>query len=201
MSLDRGELSLVNVGGSEIPAFGLARVTGTRFDDEERVLRLEVALPDTEFGEMLVVNGEIPIGAEKFGRGTARFPAVVAYDTSDGTPAAGDVWGVVPSSTGKLKLSFVEGFDVLGTVSGETGLAVVRPQPMQLMVGKTGSSTINKGSSGTVKVYRWTSTVGSEVDTTEEIQGFNRYADVESAKWVKFVRAGKHFHLIDAECT
>jgi hypothetical protein len=198
--IDADELSLVNVGASEIPSFGLARVTGIRFDDESRVMRYEVALPDEEFGQMLVVNGELPIGSDKFGRGTARFPAVVAYDTADGDPAAGDVWGVVPSSTGKLKLSFVEGFDVLGNPVDETlGLVVVRPQPLQLFVGKT-AGAITKDDSGDVNVHRWTGTPGSEVDLSITASVFVRFGDIGSTKWLKFGRTGKHFHAITGEC-
>lgn len=82
-------LPVLNSSGETVPAFALMRVTGVDTSSGSLI----VGKPNADNQTNLLVNGpcEIPSGLQ--GIGMWGVPAVVCYDTGDGTPVAGDEWG------------------------------------------------------------------------------------------------------------
>lgn len=73
-----------------------------------------------------------------------------------------------------------------------------RVPDFRVILGKTDAAH-NKGSAGTVSIYSG-ATQGSETDTTNNVTVYNRFADVESGKWVLVIRVGNGWEMIAAEC-
>lgn len=88
-----------------------------------------------------------------------------------------------PGSTGASKVCLV----VLGVNDDR-----------QIILGKTDASHA-KGASGTISVYEG-ATKGSETDTTRNVSAWNRFADLDSGKWVWCVWNGSGYDLIAGEC-
>lgn len=77
--------------------------------------------------------------------------------------------------------------------SGATG-ALTLPTPL---LGKTDAAH-NKGASGTISIY--SGTPGAETDTGENVTAFNKFADLESGKWVWVELYGLNYYLTAGEC-
>ena len=58
---------------------------------------------------------------------------------------------------------------------------------------------ISKGSTGTVSLYAGTDK-GSETDTTNDVEAYNRFGDIEADKWVfvEFINGG--WEIYQGEC-
>ena len=95
-----------NTSGEAIPAFAVMRVTGVT--DEV----LQVAKPNAASDTKAVVNGPTPIPIAGFGNATYDSPFFVLYETADGTPTFGDMWGT-ESGSWKLRAAN-DGFCALG---------------------------------------------------------------------------------------
>ena len=95
-----------NNSGEEIPAFAVMRVTGVT--DEV----LQVAKPNAASDTKAAVNGPTPIPIGGHGNATYDSPFFVLYDTGDGTPTFGDMWGT-ESGSWKLRAAN-DGFCALG---------------------------------------------------------------------------------------
>lgn len=67
-----------------------------------------------------------------------------------------------------------------------------------VLLGKT-DAAIDKGDSGTVSLYSG-STKGSETDTGENVEAYNRFADLDSGVWVHVTFVGTDYELSAAEC-
>lgn len=67
----------------------------------------------------------------------------------------------------------------------------------RILLGKTDASHA-AGASGTISVYDGTK--GSESDTTRNITAWNRFADIDSGKWVLCAWVWNGYELIAAEC-
>lgn len=90
-----------NESGEEIPAWGIMLVTGTERLTNNRIALTvdQIAIPPTTAGrQYLLINGATPIGLTgdaRYGHGTdPRVSEWIGYDTADGTPAFGSMWGV-----------------------------------------------------------------------------------------------------------
>ena len=80
-------LPVTNSTGSAIPEFSLVRVTASSTAGV-----FTAAQPNADGGMVWATGpGEIPAGGT--GVATPDFPAYVAYDSGDGTPAVGETWG------------------------------------------------------------------------------------------------------------
>jgi len=112
---------LVNASGERAPACAVARVTG--YDANGNA---EFDLPDADDDPGVVVLDANTIFDGKFGQGTWNPRVVVAYDPADGTPAAGEEWGV-ESGSWKLKAART-GFRILGGAANGLVNAVRVPQ-------------------------------------------------------------------------
>jgi hypothetical protein len=104
----------VNVSGGPIPSFGVAVVAGV---DEDGNFGLDTPDADNDAGVIVLGAGAMP--EDGFGQGTFDPRVWVLYDERDGTPEAGEEWGV---KTGEYRLrEGYTGFRCLGGASG--GLA------------------------------------------------------------------------------
>ena len=65
-------------------------------------------------------------------------------------------------------------------------------------IGKT-DAAIDKDGSGTVSVYKGT-TKGSETDSGNDVEAYNRFGDIEAGKWVlvEFISGG--WEIYQGEC-
>lgn len=77
------------------------------------------------------------------------------------------------------------------------GVAGGQRDPRSHVLAKT-SAAWSKGSSQTVNVY--SGPHGSEVETSDRLIAWNRFADIASNKWVMLARVGSSWYVISAEC-
>lgn len=115
-------LPVKNGAASEVPAFGLVRVTSSAADGV-----VTVGQPNADGQQNLFVNGPAPIPVGALGAVSETFPAIAAYDTGDGTPAAAETWGA-KSGEWKLRKDY-EGFYVLGGAVRGTVNVTRKPPP------------------------------------------------------------------------
>lgn len=97
---------------------------------------------------------------------------VVAYDSSDGTPAAGENWG--PRSGTFLAKKNTGGFVVVKVVDSTKFWVLVRAEPM-IAVNGTIASDLAPDASGTLTVF--TGAPGSETTTSQTISSVRNSSD------------------------
>jgi hypothetical protein len=89
---------------------------------------------------------------------------------------------------------------IWGVTNGSAGLALVQPQPMLSLLGKT-DGLHGKFTRGTVSI--WSGPLGAEIDTGHDLSlVYNRYGEVPAGKWVRCVwnDQGNDWELVAAEC-
>lgn len=190
---------------NSIPAYGIALLNGTNTDTGTPMFK--VKQPDV-YGcqSNWLLNGGSVIPKSSFGWGQAVFGMgpcgevgfKAAYDSNDGTPAQGSMWG--PQSGTYLLKKNSGGFQVQGIYDSTNHIAMVVPAPMLSLIGKT-NAAIGKGASGVVNV--WTgSTIGSESANGQTVTAYNRYANVAITKWVRCAWNfdSSAWDLVAAEC-
>jgi hypothetical protein len=113
---------VINQDGTVAPPGALLRVTGLNADGS-----YAVGKPNADGQSRLLINSITPIDANG-GYGIAAYetPFPAAYDTADGTPAAGQGWGA-KSGEWKLRKDYA-GFVVQSTITTGT-VDVVRVSP------------------------------------------------------------------------
>lgn len=182
-----------NNAGEEIPAHAVVRISSTVTQDGRVIYQM--GKPNT-YGAYWAhrING--PTAVSSGGYGICRLNGLLAasYDTADGTPAIGEIWGPRNGSW-KLKKD-TPGFRVVST--GASGMVFVVHQPQQTVVGKTDAAH-NKATTGTVSIY-WSSSGGSLTDTNEDLSAYNRYGNVGASKFVTLNYNGWGWEIIAAEC-
>lgn len=107
---------------ADVPAYGVMEITGA--DVEAHLCTVATAAVATTGA--VVVNGPWPVNSGNFGRAAFGLiePIPALYDTADGTPAAGEMWG--PSRTTSWKLGKgLAGFRVLCLDPDTTGVVWV----------------------------------------------------------------------------
>lgn len=185
-----------NDSGETIPPYGIIKITNTV--KQNGIYLLKGEKPDAWGSQYShYVNGPAEVADGDEGRCyVPTSPVWAAYDTGD-TPAVGEPWG--PTS-GSWELSQdVGGFEVISSETDD-GKVLVIQRPMLTFVGKTDASH-SKSATGTISIYAG-STMGSESDTTVNKTGvYNRYADLDSGKWVtcRWVR-NDQWELVAGEC-
>jgi hypothetical protein len=143
-----------NVGGEEIPPFGLVEITGVEHNEVNQSL-LEVERPTQSSPPLIAINSWQPILKGGFGLVAVEGPVYVQYDTGD-TPALGEEWGAVEDSF--LATKGTSGLIVYGT----TAIGEAKSTPIMLAafpgtggsqwyVGKVITAAIDAESSGTVE--------------------------------------------------
>jgi len=143
-----------------------------------------------------LVNGPYNVDNTLFGNAASSFPAMAAYDSADGTPAFGELWG--PRSGTFLLKKNTPGFRVVGgTVSGDGNdeyangidtvahLVLVRPEPFLRFRGTT-TIAHNYQTSQSVNIFYGTG--GSYIDSTIDMANvYNDFADLAISKQVECV--------------
>ncbi len=104
-------IPLVNVSGDAIPSYGVVIATGM---DEDGNLEVDTPSADNETGAIILDAGAMQ--EDGYGQGSLANRTIVAYDERDGTPAAGEEWGV-KSGEYRLREGYY-GFRILGGASG-----------------------------------------------------------------------------------
>jgi hypothetical protein len=70
-----------------------------------------------------------------------------------------------------------------------------------IVIGKTDAAH-NKGATGTISVYKGSSSGGYTLtDTGENITAYNRFGNIASGRWVAVRRMIHGWEIISAECT
>lgn len=114
-------------GSLTIPAFGVVMVSDTQTISstaEYPILDVVRCDEDGGGGKLCLINGPEDIVYGKWGRAfSAAWPIAALYDTSDGTPTAGEDWGPGKDSF-KLRQD-IDGFITRGTATHITGVILV----------------------------------------------------------------------------
>lgn len=169
-------IGIYNDSGQTIPSFGCVLLKGGKGQKSDtgegpaQGICASVKRPDT-YGcqhNALIVdqawNGSSYGYADKtFGAAQIQPPFIAAYDSGDGTPAFGDMWG--PRSGTFLLKKNTGGFYVIGVYDSAKHYALVVPFPMRRVVVKnlTGSDIAKGATNGTVTIM--TGTPGAETSS------------------------------------
>lgn len=154
-----------NDNAGSIPPFGCVRVTGVVIVEAGRVV-VSVDQPNT-YGcqSNCLINGPVNVGTTSGSQwGTATRSGIITalYDSADGVPAFGDMWGP-QNGTWKLKKN-TGGFFCLGAPVDTTNhLALFSPAPMLSFRGQP-TTTVALGATSPVNVY--VGSFGSEFQPT-----------------------------------
>lgn len=105
-------IPIKNAHGEDIPPFGVCVPTGA-LDGTSGALIVTRASADND--PTCLVNGDTSVPSGGFGNGYYCRLVTVAYDTSDGTPAVGESWGVKAANW--LLRKDYRGFAVIGGAS------------------------------------------------------------------------------------
>lgn len=200
---DAGSVPIRNDSGSAVDRFGILGITGFLIDPATN-------LP--AFKNRPVLTGDAPVASDQ-----ERF-AILQQPCDAGAIADGLLVGLTP-----VRISVIDtSDDYCDLIAGDTtflesgpcgsdwivykqpgegivwGLVVHGVQGSQFVLGKT-SGAINKGSSGTVDLYRGT-TAGSEFNGATSVEAYNHFADVGDGKWVLCVYVQRNFRIVAAEC-
>jgi hypothetical protein len=168
-----------NDAGETIPAFAVMKITGTVTVDEAILWTVEK--PGTEFSRFYLVNGPDTVSTnDLYGTGSfVDLPDRVLYDSGDGTPAYGQVWGPYPSSW-KLR-RHMYGFRILGDPNTtDTHVRCTQHWVMDI-VGKA-DGAISLGSNGTVSVWKGDRSAASTANVSSCV---STYIATDSANKVR----------------
>jgi hypothetical protein len=190
-------ISYKNNSGETVPAYGVIKITGTS-QNAAGVYIFTGDKPDTWGSQYRhYVNGPIDIAD---GDGGVCYvptsPVWAKYDTGD-TPAVGEAWG--PTDDSWELSQHVGGFEIL-SAEPDDGKVLVIQRPLLWFIGKTDASH-NQGASGTISIWSG-ATVSSLSDTTvNKTSVYNRFADMETTKWVKCSwHKNDEWELVAGEC-
>lgn len=176
-----------NDSGETVPEWAVMRVTGMATSG---IICPTITKPDTTFSRLYMVNGPrlVPpytgYGQTGYGWGTFLLTETlrlldqfVFYNTSSGTPAAGESWGPKNGQWALEKDYY--GFGVLGcNITNRVGYertACIQSVP-ELIVGKIDDTNVSKNATCTVSV--WTTTFGA--DTGVNLTATNRVVALTS---------------------
>jgi hypothetical protein len=185
-----------NDSSETVPAYAVMKMTGTAVVNGAYIFKADK--PDTwgsQYSHYL--NG--PFDVEDGAYGTSYIPTCptwVKYDTG-ATPAVGEMWG--PKNDEWELFQHVGGFQVVSTDTDD-GKVLVIQRPMLWFIGKTDASHA-KAASGTISIWSG-GTISSLSDTTvNKTSVYNRFADLDSGKFVKCVwHKNDEFELDAGEC-
>ena len=164
-----GWVEFINNASSQIPAFGVIRITGVTVVEAGRVV-LAGAQSNT-YGAQYhhAINGPNPVNAGKYGMCSFSSPIPAYYDSADGTPAFGEKWGP-RDATWKLKKN-TGGFLVIGTTNETKHLALVVPDPFLDFRG-VADAAIAADAAGTVSIW-YRSGATAFTDSTVNVTALN----------------------------
>jgi len=168
---------------ADCPAFGVMLANGVN-GSAPRVLP-KTKQPDVYGCQAdFFVAGPSGIKHQTSGRAQKGPTYVVAYDSGDGTPAAGECWG--PRSGTNLLKKNTGGFIVLGVTDTTRHYVAVVSEQMLQFVGQT-LDAIGQGAAGRVTVYTGApGTPGSETSTGANVSNvYSRFYNIPAGMWVR----------------
>ena len=180
---------VVNYGTEDIPPFGIMRITGTTTVGDQSVVTVDKM--STEFQRFTLVNGAATIYADAedgsiFGTGyRCERPVLALYDSADGTPAIGQIWGP-RSGSWKLRRHHY-GYRIEETVNSGTQdffatTVMVTQHLVDHVKGKTDGAYAKAGTSGIVSVWEG----DNSADTTMNVTSVNTpYLNIASGAWCR----------------
>lgn len=185
-----------NDSGETIPAYAVMRITGTATIGTDTTV-YKVEKPNTTFSRWYLVNGPDTVSTSQL-YGTGSFCNIadrVLYDSGDGTPSQGQVWGPYPSQWSLKRQMY--GFRIEGGAdTNETTISCVQHYVTTGVLGKTDASHAKSGT-GTVSVWKGDHSADSGANISSV---YNSFAAVGSGKWVKVDWNSETPGLYAAEC-
>lgn len=170
---DYDAIGVKNGEATDCPAFGIMLTNGSVAKNDWFV---DIGKKPDVYGCQynFLVATQDGVKAGKFGGAQSGIGNryVLAYDNSDGTPAAGENWG--PRSATYLAKKNTGGFVVVKVVDSTNHWVLVRSEPM-LSVRGTIASDLAPDTAGTLTVY--TGAYGSEATTSQTIVGVRNASD------------------------
>lgn len=190
-------IGVYNTSGEEVPAFGIMRiVTALLLGDE---LVYEIGKQATELQRWMLVNGESPIGTSGESQyGTGYFldiPGRALYDSADGTPAYGQVWGPYPSSW-KLR-RHMYGFRILGDANTTDTHVRCDQHWVTHVFGKTNGAYSKGATNVALSVWKGDASADSTADVTS---AHIPYAAAGTGKWGEVVWHSETPRFTALEC-
>jgi hypothetical protein len=91
---EQRQLTIKNIGSEKAPPFGIMQVFGLSFDQDADRWKVEAGRPTEDNAKLFVINGATELEANEESSGTWDWPTWVLFDSADGTPGLGEVWGV-----------------------------------------------------------------------------------------------------------
>ena len=93
-AIEQRILVLKNTGEILAPPFGILQVFGMLFNESAGRWTVEVGQPTDDNAKLFVINGPTDLDIDQEGIGSWDWPGWVLFDSADGDPALGEVWGV-----------------------------------------------------------------------------------------------------------
>lgn len=143
-----------NLSRETIPPFAVVWIDGAGVRPDQSPY-LEARKPDWFGGQWLhFLNGPVSVEPEEFGACTSVFPAMAAFDSEDGEPSPGEMWG--PRADDWTLRKNAGGFRVVGRPITDDGIdrVLVIREPRLMLIGKT-LEEISEGAIGDVLVLEW----------------------------------------------
>lgn len=91
---DQRVLNIKNIGDQQVPPFGIMQVFGVSLDEVANQWKVQVKRPNEDNAKLFVINGPFALEPNEESTGTWDWPTWVLFDSADGTPGLGEVWGV-----------------------------------------------------------------------------------------------------------
>lgn len=181
---------------SECPGFGAVLISGIEQADNEQWV-LTGTRPDKITNVLIGFNSTTPIGNGEYGQLTLDVTAFAYYDTDDGTPEHGEMWGP-DADTWKIKKNGGSLWYVVGADS-ENELCMLARMGFAMWTGET-DAAVTSGTSGTISVTGG-GTIGSEDDSGDNQSAYLHGPDVSSGIRVNLKRTGPtNWEFFPTEC-
>lgn len=91
-------LPIKNVGSQKVPPFGIVQVAGKEYSEAGGQWVIQVRRPTEDNAKLFMINGSTDLKVDHESEGSWDWPQWVLYDSSDGSPGLGEVWGVAQDS-------------------------------------------------------------------------------------------------------
>lgn len=194
-------LWIKNDSGEAVPPHGVMAVTDSEFVSELDDVVLTINKPSTTFRRLYLPNGreEIPDG-EHWKIILSPRPRF-AYDSSWGTPAAGEAGGPKPGSW-LLWKNYPAICDVRGIRDATNKILLGTLEPINHAIGKT-TGAVTGGTSSTTS-YRFYTTAGGVFSGADAgfttVPAAYSMVDLDSGIWIKITPMGTVCLLEPLEC-
>jgi hypothetical protein len=193
-SVGSSGIGVYNTSGETVPAFGVMRIVSATTLGTEVVY--EIGKQATEFQRFMLVNGEETIADNAYGTGYfLDLAGRVLYDSADGTPALGQVWGPYPSSW-KLR-RHMYGFRILGDADTNGTHVRCLQHLVTHVFGKTNGAYSKGATNAALSVWKGDASADSTADVTS---AHIPYAAAGNAKWGEIVWHSETPRFTALEC-